>query len=155
MQTPAWPHLSDCRSLLSTRSVWQPIPDVLTPHQCLAVLIHVWHHPCIFCHSWLLQAVPQFLSWHPIMSFRSTKTQCNSWPSQYFSVNAFKANIASAVLFLYFPIHFTLIITLFALDMKLWRLCDENIQLSYIKLQSEDISLIFSLVSGCCLVLNI
>lgn len=153
MQTPASPHLSDCRSLLSTRSGSQPIPDVLTPHQCLAVLRHVWHHPCIFCHSWLLQAVPQFLSWHPIMSFRSTNTVQLLTSSVLLSQRPqSKYCICSA---LYFPIHFTLIITLFALDMKLWRLCDENIQLSYIKLQSEDISLIFSLVSGCCLVLNI
>lgn len=114
------------------------------PHTCLAPSMHLLP----FLTSSDSTTVP-------IMSFRSTKTQCNSWPSQYFSVNAFKANIASAVLFLYFPIHFTLSITLFALVMKLWRLCDEYIQLSYIKLQSEDISLIFSLVSGCCLVLNI
>lgn len=46
----------------------------LLPHtshnNCLAVLIHVLHHPHIFlCHSWLPHAELQFISWHPIICF--------------------------------------------------------------------------------------
>lgn len=43
-----------------------------TRHHCLTVLIHVLHKPQIFfCHSRLLHAVPQLLSWNTIVRYLS------------------------------------------------------------------------------------
>lgn len=64
----------------------------------LAVLIRVLYHPQILVyHFWLPHAIPQFLSWHPMMLYMLSVAPQRHWPSLYVTINSLKASIKSVV----------------------------------------------------------